>query len=96
MDEVGIMTHATYGDEELDALFEGLSDRQQAMLDFIERFIDEEGFPPTIREIGEACDIASTSVVNYNLNKLREGNWIERTAEKSRGIRLLRRRSPAA
>jgi len=79
-------------DDAPDVLYETLSDRQKAILDFIARFIEADGFPPTIREIGEACDIASTSVVNYNLNKLREGGWLERTAEKSRGIRLLRPR----
>lgn len=79
----------TYYDDELDTLYDLLSDRQKAMLNFIEEALDRDGFPPTIREIGEACDIGSTSVVNYNLNKLEEGGWIERTAEKSRGIRLL-------
>lgn len=84
-----------YGDIELDAMHDLLSQRQKAILIFIEEFVDEEGFPPTIREIGEACDIASTSVVNYNLNKLREAGWLERTAEKSRGIKLVRRRNPS-
>jgi repressor LexA len=84
----------TYDDEELDILYDTLSERQKAILDFIEKSINAQGFPPTIREIGEACDIASTSVVNYNLNKLREGGWLERTKEKSRGIRLLHWRRP--
>ncbi len=74
--------------------FDELSERQRNILLFIERFYDQRGFPPTIREIGEACDIASTSVVNYNLNKLVEAGWLERTREKSRGIRVLRRRTP--
>jgi hypothetical protein len=46
-----------------------LSDRQKRMLDFIQRFTAESGYPPSIREIGEAADISSTSVVNYNLNR---------------------------
>ena len=50
----------TYDDEDLDILYDTLSDRQKAILDFIERFINDNGFPPTIREIGEACGIAST------------------------------------
>ena len=74
--------------------FELLSERQQSMLIFIEEFILSEGYPPTIREIGEACGINSTSVVNYNLNKLVENEWLERTKEKSRGIRLLRSIKP--
>jgi len=81
-----------YGDEDFDTLYDLLSDRQKAILNFTEKFIEEQGYPPTIREIGEACNIKSTSVVNYNLNKLRENGWLERTPEKSRGIRLLRRR----
>ena len=45
-----------------------LSDRQQRMYDFIRQFFQENQYPPTIREIGEAVDISSTSVVNYNFN----------------------------
>jgi repressor LexA len=85
-----------YDDDELNGLFELLSERQKSILIFIEEFIDREGYPPTIREIGEACDIASTSVVNYNLNKLVNNDWLERTREKSRGIRLLKRRGTAS
>ncbi|MCB0230434.1 MAG: winged helix DNA-binding protein, partial [Anaerolineae bacterium] len=65
-----------------------LSDRQQRMYDFIRDFFQENQYPPTIREIGEAVDISSTSVVNYNLNKLVEAGLIERNKEVSRGIRL--------
>lgn len=66
-----------------------LSERQQNILDFIRNFFKENSFPPTIREIGEAVDISSTSVVNYNLNKLVEAGLIERDKEISRGLRLL-------
>lgn len=67
---------------------DSLSQRQRAILNFIQVQLDETGYPPTIREIGEACDIASTSVVNYNLNKLVDGGFITRTPDKSRGIRI--------
>ncbi|MBN1200507.1 MAG: transcriptional repressor LexA [Anaerolineae bacterium] len=67
-----------------------LSTRQKKILSFIGSFIDEHGFPPTIREIGEAVNIASTSVVNYNLNKLVEYNLLERAPEVSRGLRLVK------
>ncbi len=67
---------------------EKLSQRQEAMLDFITSFIDENGYPPTIREIGKACDISSTSVVNYNLNKLEREGLLARDREVSRGLRL--------
>lgn len=65
-----------------------LSERQQAMLDFMQEFIADHGYPPTIREIGEACDIPSTSVVNYNLNRLEVEGYLSREDKVSRGIRL--------
>lgn len=65
-----------------------LSGRQQAMLDFISNFIDKNGYPPTIREIGKACGISSTSVVNYNLNKLERDGLLARDREVSRGLRV--------
>jgi repressor LexA len=66
-----------------------LSTRQKRILDFIESFINENGYPPTIREIGHAVDIASTSVVNYNLNKLVDYELLERAPDVSRGLRLV-------
>ncbi len=65
-----------------------LSARQEAILDFIRRFIEENGYPPTIRQIGSACGISSTSVVNYNLNKLESEGLLVRDREVSRGLRL--------
>ena len=66
-----------------------LSRRQENILKFIERFIAQNGYPPTIREIGQAVNIGSTSVVNYNLNKLMEYNLIERSPKVSRGLQLV-------
>lgn len=65
-----------------------LSTRQKAMLKFIGSFVNDNGYPPTIREIGKACNISSTSVVNYNLNKLEREGLIVRDREVSRGLRL--------
>jgi repressor LexA len=65
-----------------------LSDRQQRMLAFIQAFIRENGFPPTIREIGKNVGISSTSVVKYNLDALERKGQIERDEDISRGIRL--------
>src|SRR5688572_27346441 len=66
-----------------------LSERQRRILDFIESFINQHSYPPTIREIGEAVKIGSTSVVNYNLNKLVKAGFIERAPDVSRGLRLM-------
>jgi len=65
-----------------------LSARQEAMVEFIANFMRENGYPPTIREIGKACGISSTSVVNYNLTKLEREGFLVRDREVSRGLRL--------
>ena len=67
-----------------------LSEKQRSILDFIQLQLQQTNLPPTIREIGEACGIGSTSVVNYNLNKLATNGYIARVHDKSRGIRLTR------
>jgi repressor LexA len=59
------------------------------MLAFIREFLAKHGYPPSIREIGEAVEISSTSVVNYNLNVLEKRELIARDRTVSRGIRLL-------
>src|SRR5512139_3226948 len=65
-----------------------LSDRQVRMLAFIRSYLEEHAYPPTIREIGKAVGIPSTSVVKYNLERLQEKGYIERSGEVSRGLRL--------
>ncbi|HEX9117334.1 MAG TPA: transcriptional repressor LexA [Anaerolineae bacterium] len=72
-----------------------LSERQQRILAFIEQYSDENGYPPTIREIGKAAGISSTSVVKYNLERLKEKGCIDRSKEVSRGLRLVKKTSPA-
>jgi repressor LexA len=66
-----------------------LSERQTRMIEFIRRFTSEKGYPPTIRQIGEAAGISSTSVVNYNLNKLEKDGHLTRDLKVSRGVRLV-------
>lgn len=65
-----------------------LSERQQNILAYINDYVSENSRPPTIREIGTAVNISSTSVVNYNLTKLKEKGYLERDAEVSRGLKL--------
>jgi repressor LexA len=66
-----------------------LTDRQQAILDFIRAFSGKTKYPPTIREIGKSVGISSTSVVNYNLNVLEKQGHIARDKTISRGIKLV-------
>ncbi len=65
-----------------------LSERQKGILQFIQKHLNDYGFPPTIREIGQAVGISSTSVVNYNLNRLQERGYLTREKDVSRGLRL--------
>ncbi len=65
-----------------------LSERQNKILEFLKTFTLDNGYPPTIREIGKAVGITSTSVVNYNLDALQRGGYIYRDRTVSRGIRL--------
>ena len=65
-----------------------LSERQQKILEFIRQFTLDNEYPPSIREIGAAVGISSTSVVNYNLNILEREGHSARDKEVSRGIRL--------
>lgn len=67
-----------------------LSERQRNILRYMESYIESHGFPPTIREIGLNTGINSTSVVNYNLNKLVEAGHLSREARASRGLRLVK------
>jgi len=78
----------------------GLSAKQQSILQFMRKFIDEHDYPPSIRDIQLGCDISSTSVVDYNLKALERQGYIRRDREVSRAIELLdggarRRRSVA-
>jgi repressor LexA len=66
-----------------------LTERQQAILDFIRSFSVKTKYPPTIREIGKSVGISSTSVVNYNLNVLEKQGRIARDKTISRGIKLV-------
>ena len=66
-----------------------LSSRQQDVAYFIRRFLMDNGYPPTVRDIQAGCGISSTSVVDYYLKKLEKEGYIRRHREVSRGIELL-------
>jgi len=68
-----------------------LSRRQRDILAFIERFLDENNYPPTIRDIQRDLTISSTSVVDYNLKVLEGRDLIRRNKSISRGIELVGR-----
>jgi repressor LexA len=71
-----------------------LSRRQRAILVFIEDFLNDNDYPPTIRDIQRELAISSTSVVDYNLKVLEQRGMIRRNRNISRGIELVGRISP--
>jgi repressor LexA len=73
-----------------------LSERQRAILDFISRHCDRNGYPPTVREIGLAVGLASPSTVHAHLAKLEAAGHIRRDPTKPRAMLVSDRRSPAA
>lgn len=68
----------------------GLSDRHRKVLEVLEDYQINQGYPPSIRDIGKEADISSTSVVNYYLEQLEEWGYIERDRKVSRGVRLIK------
>ncbi len=64
----------------------GLTDRQLEVLRYIARQIEDAGYPPTIREIGEALDIRSTNGVNDHLKALERKGFLSRDPVKSRAL----------
>jgi repressor LexA len=67
---------------------EHLSERQKRIIEFLNEYVEENGYPPSIREIGAAAGISSTSVVSYNLKRLEDKGYISRDKEVSRGLKL--------
>jgi repressor LexA len=65
-----------------------LSGKQRKIFEYISDFIDKHDYPPSIRQIQEACGISSTSVVDYNLRILEKAGYIRRDREVSRAIEV--------
>ena len=66
---------------------QGLTARQQQILDYITEWILDRGYPPTIREIGEHMGIRSTNGVNDHLKALERKGYLQRDGLKSRALR---------
>jgi len=67
-----------------------LTDRQKDILNFIEQFRNENGYPPTLREIGKKFEISSTFGVKRHLDALVKKGYIAVESNASRGISYLR------
>ncbi|MBM3941148.1 MAG: transcriptional repressor LexA [SAR202 cluster bacterium] len=66
-----------------------ISTRQQRIIDYIKGYRREHGYAPSVRDIQIACDISSTSVVDYNLRILQREGVIRRSPDISRGLELV-------
>jgi repressor LexA len=66
-----------------------LSKRQQDILDFIKEEVKKKGYPPSVREIGEAVGLASSSTVHGHLARLESKGFIRRDPTKPRAIEIL-------
>jgi repressor LexA len=68
-----------------------LTARQQQIWDFLVQYADEHGYPPTVREIGEAVGLASPSTVHAHLANLERAGLLRRDPTKPRALELLGR-----
>lgn len=66
-----------------------LSKRQKEILEFIKQRVREKGYPPSVREIGEAVNLRSSSTVHGHLDRLEKNGYIRRDPTKPRAIEIL-------
>jgi repressor LexA len=66
-----------------------LSERQQGILSFLEDFIARNGYPPSVREIGEAVGLSSSSTVHSHLNALENKGFIRRDPSSARALTVI-------
>lgn len=75
---------------------EKLTKRQLDILNFIKQKVQEKGYPPSVREIGQAVGLASSSTVHGHLSRLEEKGYIRRDPTKPRAIEILGEDGPSA
>jgi repressor LexA len=73
-----------------------LTGRQQEIWTFLTDYVGKHGYPPTVREIGEAVGLASPSTVHAHLANLERAGYLRRDPTKPRALELLRDRPAAA
>ncbi|MFZ0014211.1 MAG: transcriptional repressor LexA [Acidimicrobiia bacterium] len=66
-----------------------LTERQQQVLDYIKRTVAERGYPPAVREIGDAVGLSSPSSVHAQLNSLVQAGMIKKDPSKPRAIMVM-------
>jgi repressor LexA len=66
-----------------------LTERQREILDYIKKEVEKKGYPPSVREIGEAVGLSSSSSVHAQLEKLEQLGYLRRDPTKPRAIEIL-------
>ncbi|WP_374010190.1 transcriptional repressor LexA [Leifsonia sp. LS-T14] len=66
-----------------------LSDKQLAILDVIQRSVSQRGYPPSMREIGDAVGLSSLSSVTHQLNQLELSGYLRRDPNRPRALEIL-------
>src|SRR6187431_967777 len=69
-----------------------LTTRQQEIWQFLAEYVDAHGYPPTVREIGDAVGLASPSTVHAHLANLERAGLLKRDPTKPRAIELVGRK----
>ena len=69
-----------------------VTERQRAILDYLRGFVDDHGYPPTVREIGQAVGLRSPSTVHAHLAQLERAGLLRRDPTKPRALELTDRR----
>jgi repressor LexA len=73
-----------------------VTDRQRAILEYLHEYIEQNGYPPTVREIGEAVGLRSPSTVHAHLAQLERAGLLRRDPTKPRALELADRRRDEA
>lgn len=78
------------------AATESLTRRQREILEFIKEYLDNNGYPPTVRDIGAAVGLTSSSTVHAHLANLEKAGVIRRDPTKPRALEVLGEKAGAA
>ena len=68
---------------------EKLTDKQNVILQILKKLIAKNGYPPTVREIGEEAHLSSPATIHFHLKKLEEKGYIKKDDNKNRTLEIL-------
>lgn len=68
---------------------EKLTEKQAMILDILKKLIAKNGYPPTVREIGEAAKLSSPATIHFHLKQLEEKGYIKKDDNKNRTLEIL-------